>query len=106
MSKKKNWIDESVQKWNLDSEEREILEAYDRRDWKPLPKKEFETEKRRFQAAIRYTRGQRKKSQSISIRVNPNDLEVFKARAANEGLPYQTLISSLVHKYGHRKKIA
>ncbi len=36
---------------------------------------------------------------SISLRLKANDLELFKQRADNEGIPYQTLLSSLVHKF-------
>ena len=36
---------------------------------------------------------------SISLRLNNNDLERLKRRADSEGLPYQTLLSSIVHKY-------
>lgn len=40
-----------------------------------------------------------KKSKSISFRIDPKNLSHFKANAAREGLPYQTLLYSLVHKY-------
>ena len=36
---------------------------------------------------------------SISLRLKNNDLELLKRRADFEGLPYQTLLSSIVHKY-------
>ena len=36
---------------------------------------------------------------SISIRLKTNDLELLKRRADSEGLPYQTLLSSIVHKF-------
>jgi predicted DNA binding CopG/RHH family protein len=36
---------------------------------------------------------------SISLRLKNNDLELLKLRADSEGLPYQTLLSSIVHKY-------
>lgn len=35
----------------------------------------------------------------ITLRLNNNDLEQIKSIAANEGIPYQTLISSVLHKY-------
>ncbi|MHB1275643.1 MAG: CopG family antitoxin, partial [Candidatus Humimicrobiaceae bacterium] len=39
----------------------------------------------------------------ITLRLNNNDLEQIKSIAANEGIPYQTLISSVLHKYiNHR----
>jgi predicted DNA binding CopG/RHH family protein len=36
---------------------------------------------------------------SISLRLKTNDLELLKRRADSEGLPYQTLLSSIVHKF-------
>lgn len=40
-----------------------------------------------------------KKDKSISIRINAHDLTSIKLIAAQEGIPYQTLIGSLIHKY-------
>ncbi|MCD6184783.1 MAG: hypothetical protein J7K84_03185 [Deltaproteobacteria bacterium] len=36
---------------------------------------------------------------SISLRLRANDLELLKHRADSEGLPYQTLLSSVIHKF-------
>lgn len=40
-----------------------------------------------------------KKSKNINIRINNYDLELVKKRAEEEGIPYQTLVSSIIHKY-------
>lgn len=40
-----------------------------------------------------------RKSRNINIRISEHDLEQVKRRAEREGLPYQTLISSVLHKY-------
>jgi len=42
---------------------------------------------------------QAKKNRSISLRVSNFDLEKLKERANSEGVPYQTLINSILHKY-------
>ena len=47
----------------------------------------------------RSARLQREKTKLVSIRVRAHDLERLRARAEREGLPYQTLINSLIHKY-------
>jgi len=47
------------------------------------------------QAAKRYLR----KDARVNIRLSTADLEMLKRRAAEEGLPYQTLIASVLHKY-------
>lgn len=36
---------------------------------------------------------------NISLRVNNQDLDLLKIRAEHEGIPYQTLLSSLIHKF-------
>jgi predicted DNA binding CopG/RHH family protein len=40
-----------------------------------------------------------KKTKNINIRINEHDLAVLKSKAASEGIPYQTLISSVLHKF-------
>ena len=40
-----------------------------------------------------------RKNKNINIRISENDLESIKLLAVREGLPYQTLIGSLIHKY-------
>ena len=42
---------------------------------------------------------QAKKSRSISLRISNFDLEKIKEKASQEGIPYQTLINSILHKY-------
>ena len=46
-------------------------------------------------------RAQREKTKLVSIRVREHDLARLRARAEREGLPYQTLINSLIHKYAN-----
>lgn len=88
-----------ARKWKLDKEERDILASVERGDWKPLRKKEFEVMKKRLEASARYTLT---KNKSISIRLTSVDLDRIKAKAVQEGLPYQTLIGSIIHKYAHK----
>ena len=40
-----------------------------------------------------------KKDRAISLRISSYDLEKLKEKACNEGVPYQTLINSILHKY-------
>jgi predicted DNA binding CopG/RHH family protein len=40
-----------------------------------------------------------RKSRNINIRIKNYDLELIRKRAEEEGIPYQTLISSIIHKY-------
>jgi predicted DNA binding CopG/RHH family protein len=40
-----------------------------------------------------------RKNQAISLRLSEFDLEMVKKRAEKEGLPYQTLITTIIHKF-------
>ena len=40
-----------------------------------------------------------KKTKNINIRISEYDLEKLRAKSISEGLPYQTLIASIIHKY-------
>ena len=86
-------------KYELDEEEKEILGAFENGDLK------FEPVSDRILAAAKDTL---KKSRNINIRINESDLASIKMLAAREGMPYQTLIGSLIHKYatGELKKVA
>ena len=42
---------------------------------------------------------QARKNRSISLRISSFDLDKLKEKANNEGVPYQTLINSILHKY-------
>lgn len=80
----------------LNAEEKDTLESLERDEWKSVPKIK-EVRKDVKQAAANYLR--RTKEERISIRVFKEDLEKLKIRADDEGLPYQTLVTSILHKY-------
>ena len=77
-----------------DDEERALIAAYEAGEFKPV-KDEKAARKSAVQAARRYLR----KDARINVRLSTADLEMLKCRAAEEGLPYQTLIASILHKY-------
>ncbi|MBC8503384.1 MAG: antitoxin [Chloroflexi bacterium] len=78
----------------LDAEEREILEAFETDQLNPIENKDAELKKHREYAAATF-----KKDQRINIRISSRDLQAIKKRALSEGIPYQTLIASVLHKY-------
>jgi predicted DNA binding CopG/RHH family protein len=78
----------------LDKEEQEILESFEKGEWEPVPNKEEEI--RRYAG---YAKSALKKDKRINIRISHKDLESIQNIAVEEGLPYQTLISSLIHKF-------
>ena len=77
----------------LGPEEKEELEAIENGEYVEVKdmKKEIENAKLAAKATLNKTR-------NINIRLSEQDLYRLKARAIEEGLPYQTLVSSIVHK--------
>ena len=55
--------------------------------------------KRERQRYPRYAKATFRRDRRLNIRLSSKDLEAIQKRALAEGLPYQTLISSLLHKY-------
>lgn len=80
----------NVKKIKLDGYEHEILEAYE--DGK-LVVSESTVD---YQAIAANTL---KKNKNINIRISENDLSALQRKAVREGIPYQTLIGSILHKY-------
>jgi len=78
----------------LNRKEREIRESVERGEWESIPG--IESERKRFQ---KYAEATLKKDRRINIRISNKDLLAIQKRAVEEGIPYQTLISSLLHKY-------
>lgn len=78
----------------LDQEEREILEAFEAGKVKRA--KGAEKTQRRHQE---YARAMFKKDARINIRLSSKDLRGLQKKALAEGIPYQTLVASILHKY-------
>lgn len=83
-----------MKKTTLDNEEKDIVESYDRGEWKPVGNPDDEIKKLGV-----YARNTMKKDRRINIRMSSRDLDRVQVIAAREGVPYQTLISSIIHKY-------
>lgn len=74
----------------LDDYEKEILEAYKSGKLKTTKTQtDFKT----------IAKNTLKKNKRINIRISENDLDALQRKAAREGIPYQTLIGSVLHKY-------
>lgn len=74
----------------LDEYESEILEAFESGKLKPLKSQSD------YQTIARDTM---RKNRKINIRISENDLSALQRRAARDGIPYQTLIGSVLHKF-------
>jgi predicted DNA binding CopG/RHH family protein len=78
----------------LDQEEKDLMESIERDEWQSV--KNIDKEKEKAIAAARNTL---KKEKRINLRLTQKDYHQIQIKAIEEGMPYQTLISSLVHKY-------
>ena len=78
----------------LSSEEREILEAFEKGKLK-RSKKAASMQKRHQE----YAQAMFKKDARINIRLSSKDLRGLQKKALAEGIPYQTLVASILHKY-------
>ena len=79
--------------FELNKEEQEILESVERGEWKPV--KNLAKEKKRLMQIAKNTLN---KTRNINLRLSERDLQKLKAKAAREGIPYQTLAASLIHR--------
>jgi len=78
----------------LTKEEKEVLRSVESDEWRSVSGKSRDLEKYR-----EYARATFKKDRRVNIRISTNDLKAIQKRALMEGVPYQTLISSILHKY-------
>jgi len=92
----------------LDKDEMELAKSLETEEWvSDLTKKE----KKLYE---KYARSSLTKQKRINIRMTDRDLKKIQAKAIEKGLPYQSLISMLIHKYnegkvsiqGRRNKVA
>lgn len=83
-----------VEMSNLDKFEKEILDKFEKGQLRSTKESKIEIETAK-KAASNYLN----KNKRINIRISSADLELLKRRASEEGLPYQTMISSVLHKF-------
>lgn len=79
---------------NLNKEEQELLNSVEQGEWqsvKDLPEK--------LDLYRQYAEANLKKDKRLNIRLSSNDLEALQFIAVEEGIPYQTLIASVLHKF-------
>ena len=78
----------------MDNEEKGLIESLEQGDWKPV--KDLEDWKTLLSETAVNTLA---KDQRMNIRISKSDLDGIKIKAMEEGLPYQTLVASIIHKY-------
>ncbi|MBW2689516.1 MAG: hypothetical protein JRC99_06265 [Deltaproteobacteria bacterium] len=77
----------------FDKEELQILNDFEQGEFQSI--RNFKAEKEELETTARNTL---QKDKRINIRISSRDLERLQMRAAREGIPYQTYISSSLHK--------
>ena len=83
-----------MKKVDLDREEQALLKSVENDEWVSVENKESEIN--------RYTeivKASFKKDKRVNIRMSNKDVEAIQTRALEEGIPYQTLMSSILHKF-------
>jgi predicted DNA binding CopG/RHH family protein len=78
----------------LDPEEKDLLDPFEHGEWQSI-----DGRREAFERYRDYARTTFKKDRRVNIRVSRKDLEALQKRALEEGLPYQTLLASIQHKY-------
>ena len=82
-----------MKKIQLDKEEKELLDAFESGEFQS----DLTASRKKF---IEESATQTfKKDKRINIRLSGRDLIAIQKRALEEGIPYQTLVSSIIHKY-------
>lgn len=92
--KKSDGFAAHAKKWKLDAYEQELLHAFEAGELKSAKNKSALLQQTKT-AAKRYF----EKKARLNIRLTDADLSRLKRKAVIEGLPYQTLAASVLHKY-------
>ena len=83
-----------MKKYNLDHVEAELLESIEAGEWVSV-----ENVKEEIASHKEIAKNTLKKDKRVNLRMSAKDLEAIKTFAVEEGLPYQTLMSSVLHKF-------
>ena len=78
----------------LKNNEQELLESFEAGEWQSVPDREAEVSRYREYATATF-----KKDRRLNIRISSKDLNALQKRALREGIPYQTLVASVLHKF-------
>ncbi len=75
-------------------DEKDIFESYENDEWQSSSN--LKKDKQKYSQIARNTI---LKNKRINIRISERDLTKLKSKSVEEGMPYQTLVSSILHKY-------
>jgi predicted DNA binding CopG/RHH family protein len=80
----------------LQQDELELLASYETDEWQSV--KKLKEQKEQYRA---YARATLRKDKRVNIRISEKDLLDLRKQAMRQGIPYQTLLSSVLHKYAN-----
>lgn len=81
-------------KTRLTKEEKQLLDSFEKDEWVPVTNLA-----KRKKELMAYARNTLRKDKRVNIRISERDLTELQKKAINEGLPYQTYVSSIIHKF-------
>jgi len=85
----------------LDNYEKQLIKDLESDEFIEVPNQEEEMKK--YSTYAKYTLEKMKKNKRITIRVENDDLELIQNKAIESGIPYQTLIASILRKFARGK---
>ena len=83
-----------MKEYLFDNEENELIQSLESGEWKSV-----DNLKKNIILHQEVAKNTLRKDKRINIRLSSNDLELLKTNAVEMGLPYQTLVSSVLHQY-------
>lgn len=83
--------------FELNKEEQDLLNSFEAGEWKSVP--DLVSVKKLI---TKYARNTLEKTKNINLRLSQKTVLKLKAKAVAEGIPYQTLASSILHKYANQ----
>ena len=78
----------------LTKEEKDMLDSYEKNEWRSV--KNLKSQMSRYRVMAKATL---RKDKRVNIRISSQDLEGVQKRSIEDGIPYQTLIASVIHRY-------
>ena len=78
----------------LDKDEQKLIDSVERGEWKSVSNLKGEVKRHQ-----QYARNTLKKDRRVNIRISSKDLEELQTIAVTDGIPYQTLMSSVLHRF-------
>jgi predicted DNA binding CopG/RHH family protein len=84
----------NIKDYKLDKEEQKLLKEVEAGEWVSV--KNFKEEMKRYREIAKNTSS---KTRNINLRISERTFSKLKIKAVEEGIPYQTLASSVLHKF-------